>query len=101
MPDLSDIVVVGARVTYMVAQDTATGRPMMLGDRPHCAPWYLTQGKAVQCDAEISLTNEADRDSFMERCTREAGHRGPHVVHAEPGLPLLAWLIDSGRNQHA
>jgi len=94
-PNLSDIVVGGARVTFMVAQDNTTGRTVMLGERPHCAPWYLAPGIAPsQCEAQINLTNESDGDSFAERCTREVGHRGPHVVHAEPGLPVLAWLLD-------
>jgi len=93
--DLSDIVVVGARVTYMVAQDNVTGKPVMLGERPHCAPWYLDPGiEPSQCEAQMSLTNESDGESFAERCTRGVGHRGPHVVHAEPGLPVLAWLLD-------
>jgi hypothetical protein len=91
--DLSDIVVVGARVTFMVAQDTATGQFKQLGEFPHCAHWSLIDG-ADQCEAEMSLTNEAAGDSFGEQCTREVGHHGPHVVHAEPGLPVLAWLID-------
>ena len=93
MADLSDLVVVGARVTFMIAEDNATGRPIALGQRPHCAMWTLLDS-AQRCAAEMSLTNESDGDSFQERCTREFGHRGPHVVHAEPGLPVLAWLID-------
>lgn len=93
MPDLSDIVVVGARVTYMVAQDTATGRAELLGARPHCAMWS-SMPRASQCPAELNITNVTDRDSFAERCTRELSHVGPHVVHVQPGLPVLAWLID-------
>ncbi len=92
-PGLGDIVVLGARVTFMVAQDTATGRPKVLGERPHCAMWTLVPD-AEQCVAEISMTNEGDGESFTEQCTREVGHGGPHVVHAEPGLPVLAWLLD-------
>lgn len=96
MPDLSDIVVVGARVTFMVAQDNTTGQFIQMGERPHCAMWE-TIPRAHQCPAEMSLTNEAGGETFSERCTRETNHRGPHVVHAEPGLPVLAWLIDNTR----
>lgn len=91
MPDLSDLVVLGARVTYMIAQDNATGRPVALGERPDCAMWTLLPG-ADQCVAEMVITNESDGESVSERCTRETRHRGPHVVHAAPGLPVLAWL---------
>jgi hypothetical protein len=90
---LSDIVVLGARVTFMVAEDNTTGKLVQLGEFPHCAHFTLTPS-ASQCEAGMNLTNEAGGDSFSEQCTREVGHRGPHVVHAEPGLPVLAWLID-------
>lgn len=94
MPDLSDILVVGARVTYMIATDNATGRAIQLGTRPHCAMWH-TIPRANQCPADLNVTNEADSESFAERCTRELNHRGAHVVHVQPGLPTLAWLVDS------
>ena len=97
--DLSELVVVGARVTFLIAQDNASGRPVLIGERPHCAPWYLAPGvEPSQCEAQMSLTNESDGESYKERCTREAKHRGPHVVHAEPGLPVLAWLVTPTEN---
>ena len=91
--DLSEIVVVGARVTYMLAVDSLTGKSVAMGKFPHCALWTLQPG-ASQCAAAISVTEEAG-ESMNERCTREVKHRGPHVVHAEPGLPVLAWLEET------
>lgn len=91
-PGLDDIVVLGARMTFMVAT-TAAGRIKVLGERPHCAMWTLFPD-ADRCVAEMSLTNEGDGENFTEQCTREVGHEGPHVVHAVPGLPILAWLLD-------
>jgi hypothetical protein len=93
MPELSDLIVLGARVTFLVAQNNETGMPMMLGTRPHCAMWWMVEN-AEQCEAMIGLTNDAGGDSFEERCTREQTHGGSHVVHAGPGLPVLAWLLD-------
>ena len=91
---IDGVVAVGAVVTYMLASDEYH-RPVQLGEFPHSAIWWLVPG-AGQCEAEISVTDSAETST--ERCTRDAGHRGVHVHHQRPGLPLLAWLRHGSQN---
>ncbi len=91
MPDLSDIVPVGARITYILAWEG--DKPVPMGEFPHCAMWTMIPF-ASQCDARINLTMEVDGESIVDQCSREEGHPPPHVSHAKPGLPVLAWVVE-------
>lgn len=77
----------GAVVTYSVLWSIPLGSWVSTGDRPHCA----MAAPDEQCASTVSVT-DADGVS-TESCTREVGHTGPHVIHARPGLPILAWLV--------
>jgi hypothetical protein len=92
--DLSEIVAIGARITYLVVWNNATSQYISMGERPHCLPWYMVPNAEAPCPAKIGVTNEGGGETFSEQCTRELKHPGPHVVHSEPGLPVLAWLED-------
>jgi len=55
------------------------------GEFPHCAPWYRLARD--RCTAALVV------DGDDVRCSRDAGHVGPHVEHLDVGVPLIAWLI--------
>ena len=77
----------GAVVVYLLAFDPVRG-VVQMGEFPHCPMWHLVAG-AEKCAASITV---ADVDGVTtDECTRERGHRGPHVNHDRPGLPTLAW----------
>lgn len=80
-------VVIDGEVTFVQVQDER-GRLMQIGEFPHCR--MTRKGDRVQqCKATINITDHTSTGS--EQCTREKGHGMPHVAHAAPGLPVIAW----------
>lgn len=77
----------GAVVTYSVLWSIQHEAWVYTGDRPHCA---MAEPDG-QCTSTVSVTDAEGVST--ESCTREVGHTGPHVIHARPGLPILAWLV--------
>lgn len=74
-------------VNYALLWSVADNCWVDSGVRPHCP----TAAPGDACGSQMTVWDAGGRSA--ETCTREAGHPGPHVVHAQPGLPILAWLV--------